>query len=356
MTASLLKWIPNRRTVLRWGLLTVGVSLFIGTVLTQIFVGLGTSPPPWMPLLMNTYFSFIYATIMFGSLRAAASLLKDRVPIRSRKAVALHVALLSVVAVGAYALATVLCATLHPSSFGTSWELQFVTVTLAFLVTLIWSAFAYMNTFYQKLRESEAARYEARLQALRAQINPHFLFNAFNSIAALIRTRPDEAETVVEDLSDLFRYTLQASEQDTSSLRAEVEAARRYLAVEKARFRDRLSVEIDVPDALWSVSIPSMTLQPLVENAVKHGVGETQEPCTVTIAARRDTDTLLLRVTDTGPGFETPNLDAVVEDGSGLANVRERLSLFFEEDARLDLQPQGVVLRLPLDREPSFSG
>jgi LytS/YehU family sensor histidine kinase len=263
--------------------------------------------------------------------------------------VVVHVSALSLAAVLSYGLATILCWTLHPNVFGMNWSVLVVTAPIAFLVTLVWSAFSYTRAFYQRLREAEAATYEARLQALRAQINPHFLFNAFNSIAALIRTRPDEAEAVVEDLADLFRYTLQASEDDVSTLSEEEEAARRYLAVEKARFRERLTVEFDVPEALSSVSVPSMTLQPLVENAVKHGVGETQQDCTVTVTAEASDDGLVLRVTDTGPGFDTTDLDAVLHEGSGLANVQERLRLFFGDHAEMRLQKQGVELWLPLN-------
>jgi LytS/YehU family sensor histidine kinase len=233
-----------------------------------------------------------------------------------------------------------------------AWEVLVVTATVAFGVAFIWSAFTYMGAFYRQLREAEAARYEARLEALRAQINPHFLFNAFNSIATLVRTRPEEAEAVVEDLSDLFRYTLRASKDDTATLAQEVQAARRYLAVEKARFRDRLTVEIDVPDRLRSVFLPSMTIQPLVENAVKHGVGRTQDTCVVTVTAEQNDGTLVLRVTDTGPGFETTDLDAVLDGGTGLANVHERLRLFFDGAAEMHLRAQGVELRLPLSAEP----
>jgi LytS/YehU family sensor histidine kinase len=228
------------------------------------------------------------------------------------------------------------------------WEILVVTATIAFLVTVVWSAFMYLNAFYRELRAAEAARYEARLEALRAQINPHFLFNAFNSIAALIRTRPEEAETVVEDLADLFRYTLRASKTDVSTVEKEVEAARRYLAVEKARFRDRLTVEVDVPASIRSVALPGMTIQPLVENAVRHGVGETQGGCTVTITARRENEHLVLRVTDTGPGFETTDLDAVVDDGTGLGNVRERLRLFYGTEAQMQLFEQGVEIVVPI--------
>lgn len=349
--ATIAEHLPDARSVLRWMLLVVGISVFVGTFLFHVFLGMTQIPDRWPVLLKNILYSFIYTVIMLGSLTGTARWLRARVPLRSRRAVALHVGGLSAVAVLSYGLATGICWALYPDQFGLDWRLLLVTATIAFLVTAVVGAFLYMRTFYEQLREAEAARYEARLEALRAQINPHFLFNAFNSIAALVRTRPEEAETVVEDLSDLFRYALRSSKDDTATLGKELDAARRYLSVEKARFRGRLAVEFEVPEGLQSVSIPSMTLQPLVENAVQHGVGETQGDCTVTVRAEQTDGTLVLRVLDTGPGFETTNLDAVLDEGSGLANVRERLRLFFDDAAQMHLRAQGVELWIPRDAE-----
>lgn len=349
--ATITENLPDARRVLRWMLLVVGISVFLGTFLFHVFLGMTQIPDRWPILLKNILYSFIYTVTMLGSLTGAAQWLRARIPLHSRRAVALHVGGLSAVTVLSYGLATGICWVLYPDQFGLDWRLLFVTATIAFLVTAVVGAFLYMRTFYEQLREAEAARYEARLEALRAQINPHFLFNAFNSIAALIRTRPDEAETVVEDLADLFRYALRSSKDDTATLAQEIDAARRYLSVEKARFRGRLAVEVEVPEGLRSVFIPSMTLQPLVENAVKHGVGETQKSCTVTVTAEQADGTLVLRVLDTGPGFETTDLDAVLDEGSGLANVRERLRLFFDEAAQMHLRAQGVELWIPLDAD-----
>lgn len=351
MPTALRDILPGARRLARQVGLLLGVSVLIGVFLFHVWTGLGQLSERWLTLLWNVYFSFIYAVFIVTSIRATMTVLEARVPLRSRWAVALHVGGLSVATVTAYGLATGFCKVLHASSFSVRWQVLVVTATVTFVVTLVWSAFAYMNSFYQKLREAEAAQYEARLAALRAQINPHFLFNAFNSIAALVRTRPDEAEAVVEDLSDLFRYALQASKDSgMATLGAEVKAVRRYLSVEHARYRDRLIAEINVPEDLRPAPVPSMTVQPLVENAVKHGVGKTREACTVTVTARRTDETLVLRVTDTGPGFDTTDLDAVLNEGSGLANVQERLALFFGEAAQMTLLPQGVEVRLPLQQ------
>jgi hypothetical protein len=144
---------------------------------------------------------------------------------------------------------------------------------VSFLTALLWNSFAYMRAFYQRLRASEAAAHEARMQALRAQVSPHFLFNALNSIAALVYTHPREAQDVVVNLAELFRYTLDASRSASVTLADEMRAARQYLAIEEVRFGDRLTVEVDVPDALLRTRLPGMIVQPLAENAAKHGVG-----------------------------------------------------------------------------------
>ncbi len=340
---------PGPWTILRWLLLVAGISVFAGAFIFHVLFGIRSVTGQWSDLLANVRYAFVYTSVMAGSLRATTAVMKIQVPLHSRWAVALHVGVLSVGAVLSYALATLICWMINPAGFSLHWRVLVVSGTLAFFITLGWSTLVYIKAFYQQLRKAEAAQYEARLAALRAQINPHFLFNAFNSIAALVRTRPEEAEAVVEDLSDLFRYALQASKDGgMATLGKEIEAARRYLRVEKARYRDRLIAEIGVPEALESVPVPSMTLQPLVENAVKHGAGGTRGECTVSVTAEQADGALLLRVLDTGPGFDTLDLDEVIEEGSGLANVRERLELFFGEEAEMRLQPQGIELRMPL--------
>ncbi|PSQ92216.1 MAG: hypothetical protein BRD30_02620, partial [Bacteroidetes bacterium QH_2_63_10] len=326
----------------------VGISIFVGLLISYIFLG----SPAWPDILANIRYSFIYTIIMFTSVNGTAGWLRTRVSVRSRWAVALHAGTLAVATVVSYGLATLACWLLYPTGFGLNVPVQLTVAAIAFLITLAWSAFTYLGVFYRQLRDAEAARYEARLQALRAQINPHFLFNAFNSIAALVRTRPEEAERVVEDLSDLFRYALRSSKNDITTLGRELRAVRQYLSVEKARFRGRLAVQFEVPGDLRPTSLPSMTLQPLVENAVEHGVGKTQGECTVTVTAERSDGTLALRVLDTGPGFETTDPEAVLDDGTGLANVRERLRLFYGDAARMHLRTQGVELWVPLDPDP----
>ena len=285
---------------------------------------------------------------MTACLKGTAHWMRGRVPLRSRWNVVIHVSVQSVGTILSFGLATGLIWLVLGNAVPLATDLIVQVAVVSFITALIWNSFAYMRAFYQRLRQSEAAVHEARLQALRAQVSPHFLFNALNSIAALVYTHPREAQEVVVNLADLFRYTLEVSRSESVTLADELRAARQYLSIEEARFGERLTVEVDVPEALARVRVPGMVVQPLVENAVKHGVGATTAPCTIRVEAHSQHDHVVLRVTDTGPGFDTTDLDVLSERGTGLANVRERLRFFFDGEADLRVLPQRVELRLPL--------
>ena len=189
---------------------------------------------------------------------------------------------------------------------------------------------------------------QAEMVALRAQINPHFLFNALNTVAALIRDRPGQAEATVEHLAGLFRDVLTASGQTTIPLRDEMRLVERYLRVEQARFGDALDVHIDVDDAATGCQVPAFSVQTLVENAVKHGVERKRGGGAVTVRARRAAERLEITVDDTGVGLapDTPY-------GVGLSNVSDRLDLLYGDRAALAVTSREVgarsTLSLPLD-------
>ncbi len=165
----------------------------------------------------------------------------------------------------------------------------------------------------------------AQLAALRAQINPHFLFNSLNSIAQLIHVDPEKAEACVERLADLFRYVLRRAEKDFVPLADELEMAQAYLDIERARFGDRLRVETHIDPSSLRQLIPNFVLQPLVENAVKHGVSLKRGTGTIRIDARVGDGLLTLAVVDDGLGMAPPALAGVYERGVGLRNLRDRL-------------------------------
>jgi signal transduction histidine kinase len=193
----------------------------------------------------------------------------------------------------------------------------------------------------------------AQLAALRAQINPHFLFNSLNSIAQLIRTDPDKAEACVERLAEIFRYILRRAEKEFVPLADELEMTTAYLEIERARFGERLRVETHVDPRSLHQLIPNLILQPLVENALKHGLARKLGPGTVRIDAAVADGCLSLTVGDDGLGMPDPALDRVYDRGVGLRNLRDRLDRLYGPAHLPEIRsaPGGgteVRLRLPI--------
>ncbi len=180
----------------------------------------------------------------------------------------------------------------------------------------------------ERLREL-AARSE--LKALKAQINPHFLFNALNSISALISIDPDAAHRTLERLAGIFRGTLLASEKESVTLGKELELVDAYLDVERARFGDRLTVEQSISDEAKEVHVPPLILQPVVENAVRHGISPTVEGGRILIDAGVADGALTIVVEDDGAGIDPVGEEEMLSKGYGLRNVRDRLNTRFGE-------------------------
>ena len=193
----------------------------------------------------------------------------------------------------------------------------------------------------QEKREQELLleAHRSELRALRAQVNPHFMFNALNTIAGLIPRRPERAEETIEQLAEVFRYTLSRSEHEWVRLHEELEAVRAYLAIEQTRFGDRLQFSIVAGDEAENVRIPAMIVQTLVENAVKHGVGAIRTPGRIEVNAAVSAESLLIEVRDNGPGFEESATRSFQRssDGHGLRNIRGRLRGYFGDAARLSI-------------------
>jgi len=196
---------------------------------------------------------------------------------------------------------------------------------------------------------------EAELRALRAQINPHFLFNSLNSIANLIMTNPGLAENMTLRLARVFRHVLAHSSQPLTSIHEEIEFLRAYLQIEEARFGNRLRVEFDVAPEVALEHIPSLILQPLVENALKHGLAPKPGPGRLWISARAHGDQICLKVEDDGlgPGFGAPaemnggrlssrgaghRSPFIRAEGVGLANIAQRLTTLYQERAQIRLE------------------
>ena len=203
-------------------------------------------------------------------------------------------------------------------------------------------------------RQLRAARLEAelsqaQLRGLRMQIQPHFLFNALNTVSSLIQRDAEAADRMITRLGELLRLTLEERDSPESSLHRELEVVRRYAEIEQIRFGEWLTVEFDIAPDVLEARVPGMLLQPLIENAIRHGIAPLQRPGHVSVSARRSNDELVLTVQDDGIGFPAAG---GVRPGIGLSATSERLEHLYgpAHDVRISAaEPTGttVTLRMP---------
>jgi two-component sensor histidine kinase len=192
---------------------------------------------------------------------------------------------------------------------------------------------------------------ELRMQALQAKINPHFLFNTLNTITGLISEAPARAQGVVTRLSRLFRYTLAVTEKDRVLLAEELEIVRSYLEIEQERFGERLYVDIQVQGDIRGLTLPGLTIQPLVENSVRHGIRPKVEGGKITVTVRVEGETVLITVEDDGVGMDVTRST----DGHGVHSVRERLRLAYGEASTMTLlSTAGLRIDISLPAERSL--
>ncbi len=197
----------------------------------------------------------------------------------------------------------------------------------------------------QEIREQEFSKLamQAQLAALRAQINPHFLFNALTTIGYLIQSSPEKALSMLMRLTQLLRYVLRST-SEFITLSEEVKLIEAYLEIEKARFEERLQTSIQVPKELEKIRIPSLILQPLVENAIKHGISKSKKGGRVEVSASRISEStknyLLLTVSDNGQGFDNIDIEKANENGIGLKNIKQRLENYYQGRAELKIETE----------------
>ena len=202
---------------------------------------------------------------------------------------------------------------------------------------------------------AEGALARARLSALRMQLNPHFLFNSLNGIATLVHTDPHAADDMIANLSELLRLSLDTSGEQEIPLLRELEFLQRYLDIEQARFGNRLHVVRDIAVNTLVACVPTLLLQPIVENAIRHGIERVTTPGTVTLSARREGDRLFLEVSDNGAG-----LTVQPAEGIGLANTRARLRALYGDAHECVIRNRAtggcsVEIRIPFHDEPTAS-
>lgn len=230
------------------------------------------------------------------------------------------------------------------------WQLLIFNLGLAFFFGLL--ALVYFNMRYKlektinvlKEKEIEKERLKqlqkaTELEALRAKIEPHFLFNTLNSIAGLIKIDPDIAEKMIERLSALFRYTLRSSDRQLVSLDEELKIVKHYLEIETLRLGDRLKYKKIVNPDIRELKIPPLIIQPLVENAIKHGIARMKQGGLITIKAEKADTHLHISVEDNGGGFNEQSSG----EGYGLRLVKDRLKLAFNENQQFKIESNGGV-------------
>jgi two-component system LytT family sensor kinase len=231
----------------------------------------------------------------------------------------------------------------------------FINIDRELLVYAIIVVVSHATGYYQRYREGELRASQAQLQALKMQLHPHFLFNALHSISALVHTDPEAADKMIARLGDFLRLTLESSAAQVVPLRQEIEFLNCYLEIERTRFRDRLTTRIDVEPQVLDCRVPNLILQPIVENAIRHGVSQRSAHGHVEVRAARAGSSLLLEVRDNGRGL--PEGDAAAPctkgGGVGLANTRARLQQLYGADYRFELSnsPAGgavVTMEIPL--------
>jgi signal transduction histidine kinase len=317
-------------------------------------------PPDWRWVLFNSLDWLLYAVLTPVVFRASRRFPLKR-PLLARH-IAIHVAGALAMCVAWAGLGTLLRLGLFPRPTGQNIWLGFVSwvfTTLPFGVGVYFALVGIQHSFFYfaqaREREMQAARLaaqlsEARLGALRMQLNPHFLFNSLNAITVLVRDHNIAAASrMLELLSDVLRQVLDTSGSHETALSQEVEFLERYLAIEQVRFSDRLHPRIAIDPSIAQAAVPRFLLQPLVENAIRHGIARRADAGLVEVSGRREGDRLVLTVRNDGPGMPAAPSGGT---GVGLSNTRARLEALYGANGTLEVanaEGGGVIatVRLP---------
>ena len=275
---------------------------------------------------------------------------------------------------GASALFSVLEVWAHATFYQPGWQPQGIeflgAILLDFSVLAAWSGLYYGINYYLLLSEQSermvnvaAQANSAQLEMLRYQLNPHFLFNTLNSISTLVLLKQTErANAMLSRLASFLRYSLVGEREGLATVAQEAEALKLYLDIERTRFESRLRTRFDIAPDVMEARLPSLLLQPIVENAIKYAVTPSEDGADILIDARRIADRLVLTVADTGPGLSgTASASEPVHPGShassqpstqvGIANIRERLIQAYGGDHRFELAenaPQGLIVLIDI--------
>ncbi|HEU0299167.1 MAG TPA: histidine kinase [Longimicrobium sp.] len=348
----------DRRFWMLYGAAWLGVLLFFYTRAFTVSFNRDT-PFYWRQDALETLATYgqwaLYAPLIVWGARRVSFFRGCR-----RKALAFHGALSLLIALSAVAVQTFWAGRIwtdEPALFSRHfnaffhWQVMFYWLILSVTQGLEYQRRWQRDQLQTSRLETELAR--AELRALRMQMEPHFLYNTLHTVSEMVHVDPPAAERMIVRLGLLLRHTTETGSQEVP-LEREIEFLRAYLEIEQARFHDRLTVSIDVPDELLACAVPSLILQPLVENAIRHGTSRLAGAGTVRIGAARRGDALVLRVADNGPGLGAPGGGRGT--GVGLRNIRSRLRHLYGDAGRLTLEPAeggGLEAAVSLPHRPA---
>ncbi len=238
---------------------------------------------------------------------------------------------------------------------GIWWDV-FIPVLIYLMQFGIFHAYSYWK---ETLRQQETEKallklaHTAELATLKAQIQPHFLFNTLNSISASLPASQEHTRTLIASLADVFRFAMNVSDKELIPLRKEIDFIRNFLSLEQNRFGERLSVSIQVDEALNDCLVPPMLLQPLVENALKHGIANSVEGGRIEITIRQSGSKIVVTIADSGKGINGTPKETLFSKGIGLENTRQRLKRLYDEDLSIGTHlPTGFAVSFCLPLHP----
>jgi signal transduction histidine kinase len=345
--------LPPPRMLLRWILIVWWGVAALGSVGHLVFFNLVDSDDDltwWGPIFVQFMTCTAWALVTPLAFRIARDLGDDVRPARVARVIAWGLLLSAAMSTSRALLhgfehrAGIVCGGVSLTRIA-----DYMTLDLPLFAAVLAAGLAHRYLLQREAQQARAAAIEvqlaeARLHALQMQLNPHFLFNTLNTISALVESDPAATRTVVARLSELLRRTLDVAQQPEVRLADELQFIRGYLEIMKHRFSDRLTTSFAIEDGLDDALVPAFVLQPLVENAIEHGIGRIRGPGALELRIERCGDRLHITVRDNGPGLDPTALPfgSTARNGIGLSNTAARLA---------QLYPGRSALRLADDRE-----
>lgn len=304
----------------------------------------------WSPVAIgnSVLVGVLYVAILDATGRILQIIMEAFVPVQSEHEVALHALAPAAGALLIFVALTAGLKSILGTAFSASWAVLLGTGILAALVVGGTSGFQALQAYYRRDRQDHAEGWEARMRRLRTQTCPPVLFDTIDAAQTVLDQNPEAAKQLLSTLGELLEYRRDADKEETVPLAREIDVALSYIELIQVQHGNELELGFDVPDSLLSVAVPRLTLLPLLENAVEHGMGQLDEPCTITITGRHDNAQICLAVLDTGPGFDTTDPNTVLRRGSGIADLYARLRDHYGDQAELSLLPQGVLWCAPI--------